>query len=397
MCPAGSMGGGAVTSLDGLGEWLATLLIASIAWAASILPLDVPNASIMAPPDEQPQRILSWAQSDQPIIEQVGEGTATDDETLDNGAPPATTSADQETLDNGSLPPAEQVGDDVELLDQGAPASATLPIATAPDSDATTYVVPVAETTYAAPVAYGPVVPAGFGTGNVYAVAGHSGVPVGVEGCHVGAVTGRAYAAIDCGEGATFVGHAPTFQDFPFVLEASFPFDGDEAFFTEGSNFPFGPNEILVPADRNSDDGADVVVSNTQNVPERRNDETSTSVSGRPGATSVQFAQRSREREPRVRLENRASNNANNANNASNAKDSGKKQSNGNSNGNGSAQRASADSVSAQSVQEDRGKGKKQQARANAKNKKKQANHGKQRGERKKNKNRNGRATNESA
>ena len=96
--------------------------------------------------------------------------------------------------------------------------------------------VPV--TTAVAPAATtGPVVPEGFGTGNVHVSTGAAGFPVGLEDCHVGAVTGRAYVGIDCGEGggSSFVGHAPSFEEFPFVLDESFPFDRESVFADPGA------------------------------------------------------------------------------------------------------------------------------------------------------------------
>ena len=63
-----------------------------------------------------------------------------------------------------------------------------------------------------------------FGVATV--ATGSAGFPAGLEDCHVGAVTGRAYVGIDCGEdgGSSFVGHSPSFEEFPFVLDESFHF-----------------------------------------------------------------------------------------------------------------------------------------------------------------------------
>lgn len=292
---------------DQLNEWLATVIVASLTWAYSVVsPVPPPSADSGV---AQRGLMVGWAQQvDQPPIEQVGEGTNDDLETLDEGATPPVDIqlTDQETLDAGTAPVAQD--DDVELLDQGAPPAVVVqPVETV-------YVAPVAEvsTTYVAPepvVAAGPVLPEGFGTGRVHAVAGRSGIPPGLDDCHVGAVTGRAYVGLDCGEDVerTFVGHAPSFEEFPFVVEADFPFEGDEAFFTD-ENFPFGDDDddFFAAADDDGDD-TDVVVSAGGDARDRQDDETTDPVVETSGESSVQFAQRASDRDPRVRVDDRRS------------------------------------------------------------------------------------------
>ena len=72
--------------------------------------------------------------------------------------------------------------------------------ATVVESPAPATVTTAPVTTYVAPATTsGPVLPEGFGTGDVHVATGTAGFPVGLEDCHVGAVTGRAYVGIDCG------------------------------------------------------------------------------------------------------------------------------------------------------------------------------------------------------
>ncbi len=241
---------------DRLNEWLTAAIVASLTWVSGVVSLGLPPEAPRANADPG-SFMIGWAQeAEQPPIEQVGEGTGDDVETLDEGTLPVEDAAvaDSETLDAGA--PTAAQDEDVELLDQGAP------LATAGQPVETVYVAPAAEpaTTYVAPepapaVATGPVLPEGFGTGRVHAVAGHSETPIGLAECHVGAVTGRAYVGLDCGEdeGSSFVGHAPSFEEFPFVLEAEFPFEGDEAFLTD-PNFPFGDDEELAVAASRDDE-----------------------------------------------------------------------------------------------------------------------------------------------
>ena len=293
---------------DRLNEWLTAAILASLTWVSGIvspgLPSEAPTANT-----NPGSFMIEWAQEvDQPPIEQVGEGTGDDVETLDEGTLPVedAAAADPETLDAGA-PPAAQDGD-VETLDQGAPP------ATAGQPVDTVYVATIADpaTTYVAPepapaAETGPVLPEGFGTGRVHAVAGHSETPIGLAECHVGAVTGRAYVGLDCGEDeeSSFVGHAPSFESFPFVLEAEFPFEGDEAFFTD-PNFPFSDDEELaVAASRDESSDTEVFVSARGEQREQDDEASSAPVIETGEENSVAYAQRAREREPRVRVENR--------------------------------------------------------------------------------------------
>jgi hypothetical protein len=230
--------------------------------------------------------IMRWAQQqDEPPIEQVGEDTGEDVETLDEAAPPVDegdSAGDIELLDQG--PPAS-APDDVELLDQ-VPPPATVAEPTAPSTVTTESV-----TSEVAPSATnGPVVPEGFGTGSVQVATGTAGFPVGLEDCHVGAVTGRAYVGIDCGDdgGSSFVGHAPSFDDFPFVLDEGFPFDGKSVFMDR--------------SDGQSKDNVVTLVSAARGAP--LGDDASAPVIQTTGPSSVQFEQRARTRKPRLESDN---------------------------------------------------------------------------------------------
>jgi hypothetical protein len=224
---------------------------------------------------------MRWAQDEQPI-EQVGEGT--DVETLDEATPPANvvdTTGDVELLDQGP-PPSDQ--QDVELLDQGSPAVTTSQSPAAPTDSAVPITADVAPTASSAPF-----IPEGFGTGNVHVATGSAGFPVGLEGCHVGAVTGRAFVGVDCGaDGSMFVGQAPSFEDFPFVVDENFPFDQQNVFADRGTS--------------QSDDNVQTMVSSARGATRDTNavaPEIKTS-----GASSVEMQQRARDRKPRVETEN---------------------------------------------------------------------------------------------
>jgi hypothetical protein len=147
---------------------------------------------------------------------------------------------------------------------------------------ATTSVVPAAMN--------GPVVPAGFGTGSVQVAAGGAGFPVGLEDCHVGAVTGRAFVGIDCGEGggSSFVGHAPSFEEFPFVLDQSFPFDRESVFADPGT--------------AQSEDNVVTMVTTARGA--TRNDNAAAPEIRTSGESSVKFEQRARDKKPRVEAKN---------------------------------------------------------------------------------------------
>src|SRR5688500_1887837 len=250
---------------------------------AADLPSGLSAASPAAPADTQLNSIMSWAQQEEePPIEQVGEDTSGDVESLDEAAPPAQevdATEDIELLDQG--PPAG-AQDDVELLDQGPP-----PVGVG-EAPATVTTVPA--TTYVAPVATsGPFLPEGFGSGDVHVATGSAGFPVGLEECHVGAVTGRAYVGIDCGEGGgnSVVGHAPSFESFPFVLDESFPFDQGSVFADRGPSQIEEEVQALISTAR----GAPVA---DEAAPEIRTS----------GVSTVEFEQRARDRKPRFEVEN---------------------------------------------------------------------------------------------
>jgi len=230
--------------------------------------------------------MIGWAQSvDEPAIEQVGEDNE-DPETLDEaGSLPAEVATDEdiETLDQG--PPVGAQNEDVELLDLGPPAESTAAPATEPAPAAPVAAEPT--TTYIVPesvAASGPVIPEGFGTGTVHVSTGSTPFPVGLEGCHVGAVTGRAYVGVDCGDGSSFVGQAPSFEEFPFVVDEGFPFNRESVF--------------AAPSEDENSDNADIFVSASQVFPSA--DAAETPVIRTSGASSVEFAQKSRDRKPRT-------------------------------------------------------------------------------------------------
>jgi hypothetical protein len=293
---------------------MATVAVASFTWISSVVApaaaTDSPVASPSSSDQNQLQSIMSWAQQEEePPIEQVGEDTDQDVETLDEAA----TNEDAESLDEAAInedvesldeaaPPAVEVDttEDIELLDQGPPVNVEEevelvdqgpPPTTAAEVPAPSTMTTVPVTTTVAPDASaGPVVPEGFGTGNVQVSTGTAGFPVGLEDCHVGAVTGRAYVGIDCGEGdgSSFVGHAPSFQDFPFVLDQSFPFNRESVFADPSAGQLDDDAQILVSAARDArfDDNGDAPVIRTS------------------GASSVEFEQRAQGRNPRIESEN---------------------------------------------------------------------------------------------
>jgi hypothetical protein len=297
-----------VINWEQFGDRIATIVVASLAWISGLVASDVPAGSPAAAVSsahvtDLPTSFMRWAQQEEePPIEQVGEDTEADVETLDNGGPPADeTEEDVETLDNGG-PPADE---DIELLDQGPPAGAQddgvelldqgPPPATVADSPAPATVTTVPVTTYVAPATTsGPALPEGFGTGDVHVATGSTGFPVGLEDCHVGAVTGRAYVGIDCGEGSdsSFVGHAPSFEEFPFVLDEGFPFVLDE-------NFPFGSDSVFADRDESAlEADVEALISAARGTP--LDDGAVEPEIRTSGASSAEFAQRTRDRKPRV-------------------------------------------------------------------------------------------------
>jgi hypothetical protein len=341
------MGGTMMAGWDRVAEWLAALAVATLTWVSGLatdLPGDPSAKQHLSVTDERPALMLGWAQeAETPPIEPLDDATA-DIETLDESAPPV--QDNQPAGDTTSVAAAPAADEDIELLDQGSPPAA-LPAVAPPAS--TTYIAPPptgATTAYVPPaesVATGPVLPPGFGTGQVHVNAGSAEFPAGLADCHVGAVTGRAYVGIDCGEGGddSFVGHAPTFEDFPFVVVGDFPFDDrdveldDPGFpFTAGNDdgFPFATGNAV------AEDDSDVFVTAARPPTSPSDDPNVNPVIETSGAATAQFAQRARDRHPRARAENRSDKAAEES-----GKDKGKK-------GSARADSASADSeTSAQS------------------------------------------------
>ena len=284
-----------MSNLEQIADIVAALAVASLAWISSVTGSDGPASSPMpASASMQGQSqlgsIMRWAQQeDEPPIEQVGEDNGGDVETLDEAATPVDEvepARDVELLDQG--PPAS-TQDDVELLDQGlapAPPTASTAPSTTTTEPVTTSVAPTTPT--------GPFVPEGFGTGSVQVTTGTAGFPVGLEDCHVGAVTGRAYVGIGCGDegGTSFVGHAPSFEEFPFVLEENFPFNRESVFADRGDSHTEDNVVTLVSSARGAERDVNAA------APEIRTS----------GASSVTFEQRARDQKPRVKAKNSHSN-----------------------------------------------------------------------------------------
>ena len=298
---------------DRFSDWMATLAAASLAWVSSVLAPDLPIDAIEAadslPPFANRQDLMiGWAQAtDEPPIEQVGEDTGEDVETLDEATPPVEEVApeeDIETLDEGALPVA--VDEDVEPLDQGSPPATTVTPVTEspPPSD-----VAAPATTYVAPEpapASGPVIPEGFGTGNVHVSTGNAAFPAGLADCRVGAVTGRAYVGIDCEEGTSVVGHAPSFEEFPFVVDAGFPFNRESVFSEMSEGVVADDADVFVSEARGRSLDEDI------EVPEIRTS----------GASSIELTQEARNRSPRAEVDSRDAKRRADPDEGSNGKDS---------------------------------------------------------------------------
>jgi hypothetical protein len=306
-----------VNGWERLVEGAAALLLAGITWLSGIAaPVAAPDPG--APGGRLPT-VLAWAQEDaQPPIEPVDDAEAEpadvdvtvvdegDAEPLDEGAPPAAPQLVTDDVPAADVPLDPTGQPDPELLDQGAPPPAQpVPVETVAPAPAPAP-VPVdttaspAPAVYAAPAATGPVLPEGFGTGRVHVSAGSAGFPEGLASCHVGAVTGRAYVGIDCDEGGdTFVGHAPSFDEFPFVVEAPFPFD-------DADGLDFAPEPAA------EDTASDIFVSATTAPRDLAlDDDPTTPEVAATGNASVSFEQRARDREPRVRASDRDASRAN--------------------------------------------------------------------------------------
>ena len=230
-CRARGVGAAIMTVVQQLTELAAVWLLALSTWVGGLTANVESSMPLSAVAGARPAPVmLAWAQDggDTPI-----EPTSEEDvETLDEGVP----AADQETLDEGAqnaaaVDPAEE--EDIELLDQGAPPVVTPvivePLPPASEPAALVEMVPLAAADQPAATASaptGPTVPPGFGSGRVHVSAGSRGFPAGLDSCQVGAVTGRAYVGIGCGDGLdSAVGHAPSFEAFPFVVDPGFPFD----------------------------------------------------------------------------------------------------------------------------------------------------------------------------
>jgi hypothetical protein len=137
--------------------------------------------------------------------------------------------------------------------------------------------------------ATGPVIPEGFGTGSVHVSTGNTAFPAGLATCHVGAVTGRAYVGIDCEDGTSVVGHAPSFEEFPFAVDEGFPFNRESVFTDLDEDIVANDVDVLVSAARGQPLGDDTAAP-----------EVNTS-----GASSVEFAQEVRNRKPRAEFDSR--------------------------------------------------------------------------------------------
>lgn len=313
-------GGKAMTGTDRLGALLAAIFVVSIP-AATVVAAPAPQLATSqsaAPPSSR--YLVTGNLSPATIqaqIEQVGEGA--DVETLDEGAPPPQTPAPTGAVTGGNA--TNQ--DDVELLDQGAPPVTSLaapaPATTAAPAAApaavpvTAAAPPPAETTSstapASSAPAGPALPPGFGTGQVHVSTGAATFPPGLANCHVGAVTGRAYVGVDCGEGGTgndsFVGHAPSFNDFPFVVDPGFPFNRDSGFFASGGNTSNDTGFFASHNGSNRNTGGVVSASGTSpRDTGRGNRDTVAGGSSNIDTGTVNLTQRAKTRKPRVRVDN---------------------------------------------------------------------------------------------
>jgi hypothetical protein len=327
-----------VSSWERFGDSIATLAVASFTWISGVVAPGVavgsPTAMVDLPVENQLSSVMLWAQQeDGPTVEQVGEETDGDIETLDDV--PASVDEADATEDVELLDEAPSVNDqqDVEPLDQGSSPATTSDspaAATTSESPAAPTVSTAPVTTYVAPAAPSvPILPEGFGTGDVRVATGSAGFPVGLEDCHVGAVTGRAYVGVECGDsgGSSFIGHAPSFEEFPFVIDENFPFDRETVFAVLGHDL-FGDNYLENLVTAAGDNEAD--------APEARV----------TGASSVEFERRSHGREPRVETENGRSKRAK------------EKHRSENSDAAVSVSQGPVDSTSAQSAQQKKNKGK---------------------------------------
>jgi len=231
-----------VTGIGKSGKWQRAMIVATgVGTLGAFLTAPLAEAAMVAPVAQHAVFRLQDAASYPPS--QVGEGDA-DNETLDQGSPPAA------------------AGDDVETLDQGSPPAVTS-AAPVPVTDGTVLTAaPVAapattDTAYSAPA--GPQLPPGFGEGRVMVSNNPRGFPVGLEPCEVGVVSGRAYVGVHCGDSSTpVVGHS-TYQDFPWVIDPGFPFDPGADVVTDPS-FPFDEDSPFFESTLDRTTDSDVVV-----------------------------------------------------------------------------------------------------------------------------------------
>jgi hypothetical protein len=85
-----------------------------------------------------------------------------------------------------------------------------------------------------------------------------------------------------------FVGHAPSFEDFPFVVDENFPFDQQNVFADRGTSQSDNNVQMMVSSARGATRDTNAV------APEIKTS----------GASSVEMQQRARDRKPRVETEN---------------------------------------------------------------------------------------------
>lgn len=281
------------------GIWCAAALAAVVALGTAIPSLLPPGAA--AAPNTQESQALTWAQaSDGGDIQQVGEGESTDSEALDEGAAAAqepVAADDVETLDQGA-PPTTTVVDTAVPVDTAAVQAAAAPIDYGVSSS------PSNATTSTPTQPSGPSLPPGFGSRQVRVSAGRNGFPLGLEPCHVGAVTGRAYVGIKCGEdGESVVGHAANFQDFPWVVDPGFPFQPGEAVATD-PNFPFDEGSpFWLSSEERAGENTIIVSAGGRDVSDT-SDETGSDSASSADSGAVTLAQKAEDRAARRQAKN---------------------------------------------------------------------------------------------
>lgn len=354
---------------DRLGKWISATIAALLVLTAALGAIEpTGGATVRAAPAAERGRDLTPAQAqtdDQPPIEQVGEGTADDPEPLDEGGPSVQTTSDPEPLDTTRIDAPADV-EDIETLDQGSPPTASVATTTT-----TTAPVTTTATTAPAPVQpepTGPVLPPGFGSGRVQVSAGRGAFPVGLDECHVGVVTGRAFVGLDCDEMDDVVGHARSFDDFPFIPNVDFPFEGDEPFFVN-RDFPFESEDDRQAVDsgfffsgRDDHDDHDdtrLVISAGNGASGATDDEIARRGVAVSGDGSIELAQRTRDRgrDPieRVRDRNRNRDSNRKRNNSGNNANSNNRRHNG---GNNNVSSASSDDNTGKSSKKSRNRNK---------------------------------------